>query len=398
MMPRDVDETRVIKPSAVISIPYGRPTIDEEGLKAVESVLTSGWWTTGPWGPRFEEAMTRQCAARHAIAVSSGTAALHCIYHAAGIGPGDEVIVPAMTFAATANAVVMVGGVPVFADVEPNTLLVDMEDIEKKISHRTKALVAVDYAGQPCDYDALREIANRHHLLLIADACHSLGGHYRGKSVGSLADGTIFSFHAVKAIASGEGGMVVTDREQWANSVKRFRNHGILADHKERSLNGTWEYEMPEIGYNYRITDIQCALLLSQLARLKESIERRRIIAGYYDRVFSDLRDRISPLATKPHIDHAHHLYVIRIKAGNGISRKKVFETLRNQEIGANVHYPPVHLFGYYRDKFGCKPGDCPRVEAAYQEIITLPLHPAMTDSEVERVVTAVRKAVLGYK
>ncbi len=229
-------------------------------------------------------------------------------------------IVPTMTFAATANAVVFQGGRPVFADVLPNTLLIDPSQVEAKITSRTKAIVAVDYAGQPCDYDALRAIADRHHLILIADACHSLGAEYKGRKVGTLADLTVFSFHPVKHITTGEGGMVVTEKPEYAEKMRRFRNHGISTDHRQRTEDGTWFYEMTDLGYNYRLTDFQCALGLSQLRKLPGWIARRREIAREYDLAFAKLR-AIKPLDTSSDITHAYHLYVIRLEGDPGKRR-----------------------------------------------------------------------------
>ncbi|MCP4566239.1 MAG: aminotransferase class I/II-fold pyridoxal phosphate-dependent enzyme, partial [FCB group bacterium] len=246
-------------------IPYGRQSIDEEDIQSVVEVLRSDWLTTGPKVDAFEHALADYVGAEYGVAVSSGTAALHCAMYALGIGPGDEVILPPMTFAATANCVVFLGGTPVFADVQPDTLLIDPVAVEKKITKRTRAIIAVDYAGQPCDYDSLRDIANSHGLSLIADGCHALGAVYKGHRVGSLADMTVFSFHPVKHITTGEGGMITTNDPKFAGRMRRFRNHGIDTDFRQREQQGSWYYEMVDLGYNYRITDMQCALGLSQL-------------------------------------------------------------------------------------------------------------------------------------
>jgi perosamine synthetase len=242
-------------------MPYGRQVIDETDIEAVVQVLRSDWLTTGPRVEEFEQAVARCVDAPYAVAVSNGTAALHAAMYAIGVGPGDEVIVPAMTFAATANSVVYQGGTPVFADVEPQTLLLDPLQVAAKITPRTKAVVAVDYAGQPCDYTALRDIVEKHGVLLIADACHALGASCEGKPVGSLADLTVFSFHPVKHITTGEGGMVVTAHAELAARMRLFRNHGISSDHRQRHQLGTWYYEMTDLGYNYRLTDLQCATI-----------------------------------------------------------------------------------------------------------------------------------------
>ena len=375
-------------------IPYGRQSVDEEDIQRVVEVLRSDWLTTGPMVEKFEDALTDFVGSKYAVAVSSGTAALHAAMAAVGIGAGDEVIVPTMTFTATANAVVFQGGRPVFADVLPNTLLINPSEVESKVTSKTKAMIAVDYAGQPCDYDALRAIADKHRLILIADACHSLGAEYRGKRVGTLADLTVFSFHPVKHITTGEGGMIVTDNAEYAEKMRRFRNHGISTDHRQRSKDSTWFYEMTEIGYNYRLTDFQCALGLSQLQKLPRWVARRNEIAGRYNLAFANLHT-IKPLDTSSDNTHAYHLYVIRLEGDqlNG-GRSGVFEALRKEGVGVNVHYIPVHLHPFYRKRFGTCLGMCPAAEEAYERILSLPIFPSMEDREVKRVIETVRGVV----
>jgi perosamine synthetase len=368
-------------------IPYGTQWIHEEDIRAVGDVLRSDWLTTGPRVEEFEKGVSDFARAKHGVAVSSGTAALHSAVYAAGIGPGDEVILPPMTFVATANAVVYQGGTPIFADVDAETLLLDPEEVEKRINARTKAIVAVDYGGQPCDYDALRAIADRHRLTLIADACHSLGAQYKGKNVGTLADLTVFSFHPVKAITTGEGGMVVTDNPEYAARMKRFRNHGLTADHRQRTEEGTWLYAMTDLGYNYRLSDFQCALGMSQIGKLPAWIARRQAIARSYDEALAVLPG-IRPLAVLPHVAHAYHLYVIRLEAHAGKKDRGVFfQAMRGEGIGVNVHYFPVHLQPFYRRHLGTRPGMCPVAEAAYERILSLPIFPSMKDSEVREVI-----------
>lgn len=378
-------------------IPYGRQWIDEDDIRAVVDVLRSDWLTTGPKVTEFEQALAGFVGAKEAVAVSSGTAALHAAMYAAGIGPGDEVIVPPMTFAATANAVVFQGGIPVFADVDPDTLLIDPDKVEGKITPRTKAIIAVDYAGQPCDYDVLREIADRHGLFLVADACHSLGAEYKSRKVGTLADVTAFSFHPVKHIATGEGGMITTDDPELARRMRLFRSHGITTDARQREEQGSWFYEMVDLGYNYRITDFQCALGVSQLQKLPKFLERRREIAARYDETFAGLPG-INPLEVRLDVLHAYHLYVVKVDArASGIDRAAFFTNLREKGISANVHYIPVHLHPFYRKKFHTGPGLCPVDEAAYEQIISLPMFPGMSDKHVEHVIEAVGKAVECY-
>jgi perosamine synthetase len=379
-------------------IPYGRQWIDEEDIQAVVEVLRSDWLTTGPMVEKFEAAVAKFVGAKYAVAVSSGTAALHAAMDAAGIGPGDEVIVPPMTFVATANAVVFQGGTPIFADVDSGMLLIDPVQVESKITSRTKAILTVDFAGQPCDYDALRDIADHHGLTLIADACHALGAEYKGKKVGTLADLTVFSFHPVKHITTGEGGMVVTDNPEFAEKMRRFRNHGIPTDHRQRTEMGTWYYEMMDLGCNYRLTDFQCALGLSQMRKLPGWLRRRHEIAQRYDGAFAEMTV-VEPLKGRPDISHAYHLYVIRIDPEkSGVDRGSLFQALRADAIGVNVHYIPVHLHPFYRKHFDTKPGMFPVAEAAYEKLLSLPIFPAMSDQNVEDVIKAVSKVVRCYE
>lgn len=375
-------------------LPYGRQWVDEDDIDAVIAVLRSDWLTGGPKVPEFERAVADVVGAREAVAVSSGTAALHAAMYALGVGPSDEVIVPAMTFAATANCAVFQGATPVFADVEPDTLLIDPDEVRAKITPRTRAIVAVDYAGQPCRYDELKSIADRHALALVADACHTLGASYKGRPVGSLADLSIFSFHPVKHIATGEGGMVATGDAELARKLRLFRNHGITTDYRQREAAGSWLYEMVDLGYNYRLTDLQCALGISQLRKLPGWLQRRRQIARRYDEALATIPG-IRPLATHTEAAHAYHLYVIRIDPSVVVGgRRQVFAGMRAAGIGVNVHYIPVHLHPFYRRRFGTGPGLCPRAEAAYEEILSLPIFPSMTDDDVQRVLVTLASVI----
>lgn len=378
-------------------LPYGRQWLDEEDIDAVVAVLRSDWLTTGPKVEEFERTFAEVVGANEAVAVSSGTAALHAAMYAIGIGPGDEVIVPAMTFAATANCVVFQGGTPVFADVDPDTLLIDPAHVEAKITRRTKAIIAVDYAGQPCDYDALRAIADRFGVALVADACHSLGGRYKGRPVGSLADLNVFSFHPVKHITTGEGGMVTTNAPEFARRMRIFRNHGITTDYRQREQQGSWFYEMIDLGYNYRLTDIQCALGLRQLQKLPIWVRRRQDIAEKYNAAFAGI-SALSPLKVRTDASHAYHLYVVRLDlASLQTGRAEIFAALRAEGIGVNVHYIPVHLHPFYQQRFGTGRGLCPVAEAAYEEIITLPIFPKMSEEDVMDVIFAVHKVLEAY-
>ncbi|MDT7947018.1 MAG: UDP-4-amino-4,6-dideoxy-N-acetyl-beta-L-altrosamine transaminase [Thermoflexus sp.] len=378
-------------------LPYGHQWLDDDDIAAVVAVLRSNWLTTGPKVDEFEQVFAETVGAREAVAVSSGTAALHAAMYAIGIKPGDEVIVPAMTFVATANCVVYQGGVPVFTDVDPDTLLLDPIQVETKITPRTKAIIAVDYAGQPCDYDALWAIANKYGLMLVADACHALGGTYKGRPVGSLAHLTVFSFHPVKHITTGEGGMVTTNDPQLAQRMRIFRNHGITTDYRQREQQGSWFYEMVDLGYNYRITDIQCALGLSQLRKLPAWVKRRQEIAQRYHAAFAEI-PAVRPLGVRPEVSHAYHLYVVRLDLTRlRATRAQIFAALRAEGIGVNVHYIPVHLHPFYRKRFGTGPGLCPVAEAAYNEIISLPIFPSMTNEDINDVVQAIRKVIAAY-
>ncbi len=378
-------------------IPYAQPWVDEQDLAAVAEVLRSEWLTTGPKVAEFEQAVADFVGVREAVAVSSGTAALHAAMFALGIDAGDEVIVPPLTFAATVNAVVFQGGIPVFADIDPDTLLLDPKEVEKKISPRTRAIIAVDYAGQPCDYPALSAIARRHGLALVADACHSLGARYGDQPVGSLADLTVFSFHPAKHITTGEGGMVATPHRELAMRMRRFRNHGISLDHRERTACGTWEYEMLDLGYNYRLSDLQCALGISQLRKLPQWLLRRQAIAAHYDEAFGHLPG-ISRPARHPGTCHVYHLYVILLRLEElTVDRRGIYTAMRREGLGVNVHYLPVHLHPFYQRQFHTQPGDCPVAEWAYQRLLTLPLYPAMSDHDVERVITGVVSVIGTY-
>jgi len=372
-------------------IPYGKQFIEEDDIAAVVEVLRSDWLTTGPKVEEFERAFADFVGAKYAVAVNSGTAALHAAMFALGIGPGDEVIVPTMTFAATANCVVFQGGTPIFADVDPETLLIDPFSVADRISAKTRAIIAVDYAGQPCDYDTLEVVAGEHNLCLVADACHSLGGRYKERPVGSLAFLNAFSFHPVKHITTGEGGMIATDDPNLAERMRLFRNHGITTDHRQRENEGSWFYEMVELGYNYRITDFQCALGVSQLKKLPGWIVRRQEIVSRYDEAFRGL-PRVKPLSVRNDVSHAYHLYVVRLDLnGTCADRGMVFHSLREAGIGVNVHYIPVHLHPFYRNRFATHAGLCPVAEKAYEQIISIPLYPLLKRTEQDYIIETMR-------
>ncbi len=367
-------------------LPYGKQQIDPDDIKAVCDVLSSDYLTTGPVVGQFEKKIAAFTRTRYGVAVSNGTAALHTAMHAIGIGPGDEVIVPPMTFAATANAVVYQGGAPVFADVSPDTLLIDPKQVESKITSRTRAVVAVDYAGQMCDYDTLAVIAEKHGLVLISDACHSLGGGYKDRPAGSCADLSVFSFHPVKPITTGEGGMIVTNDKKLAGKMAHFRNHGISKDFRQRQASDSWYYEIDDLGFNYRLTDFQSALGICQLDKLPEKIEKRNRIAAVYDHYFKT-NPLVSPLKKNKEIRHGYHLYVVRVDfKGLGKTKQEVYSFFKDQDIYLNVHYIPVHLHPFYIRQFNTSKGLCPVSESAYEQIFSLPVYPGMEQEDAARV------------
>jgi perosamine synthetase len=383
-------------------LPYGRQSLDDADIQAVVEVLKSDWLTTGPKIAEFEERFAAWVGARHAVSFSSGTAALHGAAFAAGLGPGDEAITTPMTFCATANCILYQGATPVFADVSPDTLNLDPGEVAKKVSAHTKAIIAVDYAGHPAALDELGQLAKAQapqgqSPLLIEDACHALGAEYRGKRVGGIADMTVFSFHPVKHLTTGEGGMVSTDDARLAETLRRFRNHGISSEARERQEAGQWFYQMVLLGFNYRLTDIACALGLSQLEKLDPNLARRREIAAQYSSAFRDLSAILVP-AVRDGVNPAWHLYPIRLNLGTlSAGRAEIFRALRAENIGVNVHYIPVHQHPYYRERFKAKES-YPVAEDAYERLISLPMFHSMTPQDVQDVIHAVTKIVDHYR
>lgn len=381
-------------------IPYSTQSIDEDDIQAVAEALRSDYLTTGPKIEEFEQAVAGYVGAKYAAAVANGTAALHAACYAAGIQPGDEVITSPLTFAASANCILYCGGKPVFADICPDTYNIDPDDIRRKVTDKTKAVIAVDLAGQPCDLDAVRRVTDEYHLTLIEDAAHALGAVYKGKRIGSSADLTTFSFHPVKPVTTGEGGMVVTNDEKSWRKIKLFRSHGITRDTemmagyraKENGITeneGAWYYEQLELGYNYRITDIQCALGISQMKKLDAFLARRKELAAYYNEAFADCEAIILPHQLEG-TESGWHLYIIQVKH---VSRKAVFEQLRADGIGVNVHYIPVYFHPYYREN-GYRDVCCINAEQVYKQLLSLPLYPGLTQKQQEYVVRCVKEAV----
>lgn len=394
-------------------IPYGRQSIDDADIEAVVKVLKSDYLTTGPAVAAFEKKVADYVGAKYAVAVSNGTAALHVACLAAGIGAGDEVVTTPITFAASANCVLYCGGTPVFADIDPNTYNISPVELERKITSRTKAIIPVHYTGQPCDMDAILEIAHKHDLLVIEDGAHALGASYKGKRIGSIADMTCFSFHPVKPVTTGEGGMIVTDNEELYRKLVLYRSHGITRDNDmmqqyEDQLRqstdpalqeaadmlrgdvmdpGGWYYQQLELGYNYRITDIACALGASQMDKLDRFLERRRQIAGKYDEAFADIPQIKTPWQQEG-CQSGWHLYMIQTMER---SRREVFDGLRQAGIGVNVHYIPVYRHPYYQ-RNGYAGVHCLNAEAFYERAVSLPIFPGLTGSQQDYVIEHVIK------
>ena len=375
-------------------LPYGRQTILEEDIAAVVEVLRSDWVTTGPKVDAFEDALAETVGASHAVCFSSGTAALHAAAFAAGIGVGDEAITTPLTFCATANCLVYQGATLVLADIRADTLTLDPEAVAARITPRTRALLPVDYAGHPSDLNAFIELAERHRLVVIEDAAHALGATYQRRPVGSISHMTTFSFHPVKHVTTGEGGAVATNDSSLAKRLRLFRNHGIEGGFRERQAADTWRYEMIALGYNYRLSDIACALGISQLSRLAVNVRRRRAVAAQYASEFADLPFLQLPVV-RADVEPAWHLYPARVRPPLG--RDDVWRALRAEGVGVNVHYPPVHLQPYYRARFGFREGDYPETETATMELISLPMFHGMGSCEVRDVVTAVRKVLTHF-
>jgi len=386
------------RPTRKNFLPYGRQWIDSNDIKAVTDVLKSDWITQGPKISEFEKIISKYCKAKYAVAFSSGTAALHGATVAAGVAKGDEIITSPITFAADGNCAIYQGGKVKFADIKKDTYHIDPNQIKKQISKKTKAIIPIDYAGQPCDIDEINQIAQDNGLIVIQDACHSLGAEYKNKKVGGLADLTVLSFHPVKHITTGEGGMALTNSKEFYEILSNFRTHGITKDPKKLQKNqGAWYYEMQSLGYNYRITDFQCALGISQFKKLDKFIEKRRKTIAKYNKAFQSVKEIITPFE-KENVKSAYHLYIIQLNLEKlKVGREKIFDSLRAENIGVHVHYIPVHLQPYYQEKFGYKKGDFPAAENFYERAITLPVFPKMNDDDANDVINAVKKVISYY-
>jgi perosamine synthetase len=378
-------------------LPYGQQWIDDEDIQEVLGVLRSDFITQGPKISEFEQAVADYAGARYAVAFSNGTAALHGACFAAGIGVGDEVITTSMTFLASSNCVLYQGGTPVFADIKADTYNIDPDDVARKINAKTKAIIPVDYTGQPAEMDRIMMLAADYQLVVIEDAAHSLGAKYSGNKVGSMAHMTMFSFHPVKHITTGEGGIIVTNDETYYQQLLLFRSHGMTKDPDVMLKNeGPWYYEMHALGYNYRMTDLQAALGVSQMKKLESFVHRRREIASSYNEAFQSLQGVALPHQHEEALS-SWHIYVLRFQlSAFETGRKEIFEALRSENIGVHVHYIPVHLQPYYQ-QLGYNRGLCPKAEHLYEEIITLPIFPRMTNADIEDVIQAINKVHSRY-
>jgi len=372
-------------------IPYGHQTIDENDIEAVAKVLRSDWITQGKTVDQFESSIANYVGTKYAVAFSSGTAALHAACSIMDISPSDEVITTPISFVATSNSIMYCGGTPVFADVKPDTINIDPTEIKKKITKNTKGLIVTDFAGHPCELDEIYNIANEYDLFVIEDACHALGANYKGRLIGGYrifpypadSDVTVFSFHPVKNITTGEGGMVVTNNKKICERLKHLRHHGIIKGNNHK-------YDIKSIGYNYRITDFQCALGISQLEKLDGFINRRRELVVLYNKLLSNTTYVTTPFEDGS-VRSAYHIYPIQL---NHVNRDAVYDAMREKNIGVQVHYKPIYLFSLYKDKYGYRKGLCPVAENYYDNALTLPLFSSMSDDDVKYVVKTLLECI----
>ncbi len=387
------------KPVRENPIFYGRQYIDQDDIDAVVETLKGDLITCGPKVTALEKKLCEVTGAKYAVVVSNGTAALHLAALAAGLKPGDETIVSSITFAASSNCVLYCGAKPVFADIDAETYNIDPDSIRERITPATKAIVAVDFTGQAVRLDEIREICKEHNLLLIEDAAHAIGTKYKGQPVGSIADMTCFSFHPVKTVTGGEGGAVTTNDEQLYHKLLRLRTHGITRNPEEmvHPTDDPWYNEQVELGYNYRMTDFQAALLLSQLHKLPVFSARRKEIVEKYNEAFKDIPE-ITVQKEIPESDTTRHLYILRLKLDKlTCTRRQFFDALYAENTCPQVHYLPVYYHSYY-EKLGYKRGICPNAEKYYEEVMSIPLYYALTDADVDDVICAVKKVIDYYR
>lgn len=372
-------------------IPYGRQSISQEDIDAVVSALTSDFLTQGPAVERFEKALASYCGANYAVVVSNGTTALHTAYAALGLSVGDEIITSPMTFAATSNAALWQGAKPVFVDIEDSTGNIDVELIEAHITPKTKVIAPIDYTGRPVNLEKISAIAKKHGLFVVEDACHAIGASYKGKKIGSISDLTIFSFHPVKNITTGEGGAILTNDETLYKKMKTFATHGIHRDGFVRESPGAWYHEMQELGMNYRMTDIQAALGESQLKRLDTFLAKRVHLVQRYNDALKNSLNLILPPLDSEEIKSGWHLYVVRFTGSCEGKRAEIFQKLRDKGILVQVHYIPVYRHPYY-ESLGYKQGLCPKAEAFYEACVSLPLYPNLSEQEQDFVIQTVKE------
>ena len=380
-------------------IPFHKPSIGEEEIRSVVETLRSGWLTTGPKVKTFEAEFARYIGSLYSVAVNSATAALHLALEAVGIKAGDEVIVPTMTFTATAEVVLYLGARPVLVDCRRDDLNIDVDRIEAAISNNTKAIVPVHIAGHPCAMDQILSIAQRHGLRVIEDAAHALPASHCGRKVGAIGDITCFSFYATKTITTGEGGMATTDNPEWANRMRMMSLHGISHDAWDRyTEKGSWYYEVVRPGYKYNMTDIAAALGIEQLKRCDDFYQARRRIAERYNKAFADLPEIQVPRCGSD-LQHAWHLYIIQLNLDRlSIDRHDFIKALNSRRIGTSVHFIPLHLHPFYKQTFGCQPADFPQASATFDRIVSIPIYPTMTEQNVSDVIAAVRTLVQEYR
>ena len=380
-------------------LPYGTQWLDEKEIEEVIDTLKSSWITTGPKMRLFEDNFKNLIGSKFAVAVNSGTAALHISTSSIDIKPGDEVITTPLTFVASSNCVIYRGGTPIFADIKKNTYNIDPNEIKKKITPNTKAIIPVHFSGQPCDMDEIIEIAHENNLFIIEDAAHAIDAEYKNRKVGNMSDLTAFSFHPVKNITTAEGGMVTTNDDELYNKLIMFRTHGISKDAVKRfGKSGDFFYDMKYLGYRYNLSEIHASIGIHQLNKLEFFQKRRREIVKLYYRELKDLEEITLPYVKKV-IKHTWHLFIIQLNLAKlRVNRDHIFKALREENIGVNVHYIPVHYHSFYKNKFGLKKGSLPTTEWLYPRILTIPLFPKMSDDDAYDVINALNKIIKYFR